>query len=72
MNGLGKATVASAVAVGILVLIPIVGYVWDPTRSEEMMGGRLIVWGLAWAAAAGIAAATLAILVIIGLLRRMR
>ena len=72
MSGLGKATAATAMAVGILVLIPVVGYVWNPMRTEEMMGGRLMVWGVAWGAIAASATAALTVLCAIGLWRRIR
>ena len=38
----------TAVALAILLLLPLAGEIWAPMRTSEMMGGRMMVWGFAW------------------------
>lgn len=72
MTRLGRATAASATAVIILVLIPLVAYVVDPVAAGEMMGGRRMAWGIAWIAATAIATAVLVVVGVVSIFRRVR
>lgn len=49
MSRTRNALAGAAITLGILLLIPIVGDIFAPTRTSEMMGGRMMVWGFLWA-----------------------
>lgn len=55
-------TPAAALGLGILLLIPIAGSIWAPLRTSEVMGGRMMVWGLLW-----LLAVVLAVLVLLAI-----
>lgn len=48
LNAKRKLTVVAALSLGILLLLPVAGEIVAPLRTSEMMGGRMMVWGLFW------------------------
>ena len=48
MGNLRHTITIVAVALGMLLLLPLAGDVLAPMRTREIMGGRMMVWGFAW------------------------
>lgn len=48
LNAKRKLTVVAALSLVILLLLPVAGEIVAPLRTSEMMGGRMMVWGLLW------------------------
>lgn len=63
MSRTRNALVSVGIALGILLLIPVVGDIVAPTRTSEMMGGRMMIWGFLWAFLVFLAILVLVVLV---------
>lgn len=48
LNAKRRLTVVAALSLVILLLLPVAGEIVAPLRTSEMMGGRMMVWGLLW------------------------
>ena len=50
------------IGLAILLAVPIIGQVWAPVTTSEMMGGRRMVWGFVWLITVVLTILTLAVI----------
>lgn len=62
----------ATLALAILLVIPVVGHLWAPFPTSEMMGGRRMVWGFLWLLAVVLALVILLAIGAVAGLRRLR
>ena len=72
MTGTQRTLTIVVIGLAILLAVPIIGQVWAPVTTSEMMGGRRMVWGFVWLITVVLTILTLVAIGVAAAWRRLR